>query len=122
MRSALLDKILKETPLDTRLKVSNQAAFINLITELGFRENKSWDEEDEKDNALLLKLTKLANEHTDNQVKTLRNWEDDTGADTTFKAELKAKLKEAIDSGKYGPNFVAGLVFVKNILLEQPKS
>ncbi len=53
-------------------------AFIHLITELGYRENKSWDENDEKDNEILIKLMKLAKEHTDNQMKTIKRFEEDS--------------------------------------------
>lgn len=78
MRSKIIEKILKETPLKTRLKVSNEMAFIHLITELGYREDKAWDENDEEDNRILLKLTALANEHTNNQMKTIDRWKRDT--------------------------------------------
>jgi hypothetical protein len=78
MRSDLITKILKETPLEIRLKVSNEMAFIHLITELGYRENKAWDETDDKDNEILNKLMKLAKEHTEHQMKTIEKWKDDT--------------------------------------------
>lgn len=77
MRSELVKKILKETPLETRLKVSNEMAFIMLITDLGFRESKMWNEDDEKDNELLDKLMKFAKEHTANQMKTIERWKED---------------------------------------------
>ncbi len=78
MRSKLISKLLKETPLETRLKVGNEMAFIMLITELGYRENKMWDENDEKDNEILNKLLKFAKEHTENQMKTIERWKEDT--------------------------------------------
>jgi hypothetical protein len=78
MRSPLIKKILKETPLETRLKVSNEMAFIMLITELGFRENKMWNENDPKEMELLGKLCKFAEEHTKNQMKTIEEWKKDT--------------------------------------------
>ena len=77
MRSKLIDKILKETPLAIRLKVSNEMAFIMLITDLGFREDKMWDESNEEDNILLAKLMKFAKEHTDNQLKSIERWKKD---------------------------------------------
>ena len=65
---------MKKTPLESRLKVSNQMAFIDLIVALGYRENKMWtDEEDE----LLQKLCDLAKKHTDAQLKQIIQWEKD---------------------------------------------
>ena len=56
-------------PLDSKLRVANEMAFINLIVELGYREDKGWtDEEDE----LLSKLMKLADDHTESQLKIIR--------------------------------------------------
>jgi hypothetical protein len=78
MRSEIVKKILRETPLETRLKVSNEMAFIMLIHELGFREEKMWNEDDEKDNELLGKIMKFAKEHTDNQMKTIERWKEDS--------------------------------------------
>ena len=61
-------KILKDIPLKTRLKVLNEMAFIDLISELGYREDKMWtDEEDE----LLSKLCKLAMKHTENILEEI---------------------------------------------------
>ena len=67
-------KILKETPLKTRLEVSNQMAFISLLTELGFREDKYWtDDEDE----LLKKLCQSAKKHTKHQLQQIEKWKQD---------------------------------------------
>ena len=61
-----IKELMKDIPLETRLKVSNEMAFINLIVELGYREDKAWtDDEDE----LLGKLMTLADEHTKSQMK-----------------------------------------------------
>lgn len=38
----IVEQLLKRIPLHTRLKVSNEFAFMNLITELGYREDKYW--------------------------------------------------------------------------------
>lgn len=77
MRSKLVEKLLKETPLEIRLKVSNEMAFIMLITELGYRENKMWDENNEKDNEILNKLLRFAKKHTEDQMKTIEEWKKD---------------------------------------------
>ena len=73
----MINKILKETPLETRLKVSNEMAFIMLITKLGYRESKMWDENDEKDNEILKILLSFATEHTKNQMRDIKEWEED---------------------------------------------
>lgn len=41
-----IDEILNNTPLDVKIKVSNEMYSIYLIHELGFREEKYWTEED----------------------------------------------------------------------------
>ena len=49
-------------------------AFITLLSEVGFRENKVWsDEEDE----LLTKLCDLALKHTKHQLEQIKEWEKD---------------------------------------------
>lgn len=70
MRSAIVDRIMRRTPLETKLKVSNEMAFITLITELGYREDKMWTPEEDE---LMAKLCKLANEHTQNQLRSIEN-------------------------------------------------
>lgn len=67
--SKILEDIGKNIPLETKLKVSNEMAFIDLIVELGYREDKAWtDDEDE----LLSKLMLLAEKHTESQMKYIR--------------------------------------------------
>jgi len=74
MRSEICERILKSIPLETRLKVGNEMAFINLIVELGYREDRMWsDEEDE----LLTKLMDLAKQHTDDTLKEIESWKED---------------------------------------------
>jgi len=74
MKSDIISKILKETPLEIRLNVDNEFAFINLITELGFREDKMWED---CEDPMLRKLIMLANELTKRQIKTIERWEKD---------------------------------------------
>ena len=72
--SKVLEKIRKETPLKTRLKVSTEMAFINLISELGYRENKMWTEdEDETLNKLCALAKDLANDH----INEFEQWQKD---------------------------------------------
>jgi len=59
------------TPLDVRLNVINQIAFINLITELGYREDKYWTPEEDE---ILNKLCRLANKHTTDILRELEEY------------------------------------------------
>ncbi len=64
----------KIIPLEIRLKVANEMAFISLLSTLGFRENKMWtDDEDE----LLSKLIEAAKKHTNDQLKCIKKWKED---------------------------------------------
>ena len=77
MKSKILEKIVKEIPLEIRLKVSNEMAFISLITDLGYRKDKMWDENDKVDNEIFCKLMKLAKEHTAHQLEEIEKWKKD---------------------------------------------
>jgi hypothetical protein len=54
--------------LETRIKVSTQIAFINLIHELGYRKEGYWQPEEDE---LLIKLINLADKHTENILEEL---------------------------------------------------
>lgn len=43
----LLEKIMNEIPLSTHLTVSIQLAMIDLLSAVGFRENKMWTDDEE---------------------------------------------------------------------------
>ncbi len=67
-------RILRKTPLETRLYVSNEMAFITLLSELGFRENKSWASDEDE---VLQKLCDFAKKHTKHQLEQISSWEKD---------------------------------------------
>jgi len=67
-------KILKETPLNIRLNVINEFAFIDLITELGYREEKAWTDEE---NETLSRLMNLAKKLTLRTLQEIQQWEQD---------------------------------------------
>jgi hypothetical protein len=69
MRSKIINKILKRINLKTQLRISNQTAFIMLLSELGYREDKMWTDEE---NEILEKLCLFAEKHTDDQLKTIK--------------------------------------------------
>ena len=64
----------KDIPLETRLKVNNEAAFINLIVELGYRESKMWTPDEDE---LFGKLLGLANKLTQWQLEAIEEWKKD---------------------------------------------
>lgn len=68
--SKLIDEISNNVPLKTKIRVLNEMAFIDLIIELGFREDKFWTEEED---GLLEKLMKLAEEHTNLIMKEIES-------------------------------------------------
>ena len=61
----LIDKITPEI----RVKVLCEVAFINLITELGYREDKAWTEEE---NDTLTKLMKSAEDLSNEIIKVIK--------------------------------------------------
>ena len=68
------EKVLKETSLQIRLKVINEMMFIKLLTELGFRQDKMWTEDEED---MLTKLCYLAENATELQMEEIKEWEKD---------------------------------------------
>jgi len=70
-KNGVISRLLKKIPLSTEIRVGNQMAFINLIHELGYRENKYWTEED---NDLFQKIIDLADKHTKDQLKDIKKY------------------------------------------------
>lgn len=69
-----LEERFKKIPLKTRLNILNQTTFISLLSELGYRGNKIWtDEEDDKFD----KLIELANKHTEDILEEISEWIED---------------------------------------------
>jgi hypothetical protein len=115
MRSKIVEKILINMPLETEINVSNQMAFIALIHELGFRENKFWNENDEKDNELLNKIHKFALEHSKNQLETIEKFIDD---DRPFYSDKNAERVYKLNKeqkNKYRHPLTCGGSNLKNV-------
>ena len=68
-----IKKLLVSTPLRTRIKVETQMAFINLLSELGYRQGM-WRE---REDPILNRLCELAEKHTDDLLETIERWEKD---------------------------------------------
>lgn len=69
-----IDKLLKETPLSTRLNVLNETTFITLITKLGYRDEKMWSE-DENDKLNIIR--EIARTLTTDTLTEIKEWVDD---------------------------------------------
>ncbi|MFW6243138.1 MAG: hypothetical protein ACOC2W_03170 [bacterium] len=70
----ILSDSLKNIPLETRLNVLNEMSFINLITKIGYREEKYWTE-DEKDKRII--ISNFAKELTYDILEEIKEWEND---------------------------------------------
>lgn len=69
----ILDEFLNEpASLETKLKVSNDMAFISLLTELGYRPDKMWGPDEEE---TYKKLMKASQKHTDYQLGLIKESE-----------------------------------------------
>ena len=73
MRSETVDRLLKSIPLKVRIRVANQTAFINLLSELGYRDGYWTPDEDIK----LQKLCELAEALTEQHLEDFKEWEKD---------------------------------------------
>lgn len=75
MKSEFFEKILKEVPLETRFKVLLEMFYINLITDLGFRKDKMWNENDKEDMDLLNKILETAKKDSESFVEEVERWQ-----------------------------------------------
>lgn len=74
MKNEIVARLLKKIPLEIRLKVSTEMAMIDLLTEMGYREDKAWtEEEDEKLHILVQAAERLTKWH----LKEIKQWEED---------------------------------------------
>ena len=74
MKNNRIENILKRVPLKTRLRVVNEMTFMELITELGYREDKMWTDDE---SAILHKLLSMAGILTTRQIEEFEEWEND---------------------------------------------
>ena len=68
MKSKIAEDILNNILLETKIKISTEFAFINLIHELGFREEKYWSDGDVE---ILNKILELAKKHSENIIEII---------------------------------------------------
>jgi hypothetical protein len=74
MRSKVVDRMMKNMPLKTRLKVSIEMFLINFLTDAGFREDKFWGDDDD---SLLKKICKHAEKMADSHMENIEEWRKD---------------------------------------------
>lgn len=72
MEENIISKMAARTTLIARLNVLNQMKFIDLLTELGYRENKMWSPDEDE---VLSKLCTSANKHTLSILDEIQEWE-----------------------------------------------
>lgn len=61
----LIQKLLDETSLETKLRILNEMSFIDILTKLGYREDEMWTDSPEDDKKLKIicdEAKKLAKE------------------------------------------------------------
>lgn len=63
VRSELIEKIRSETPLRTKLKVTLEMMLIHAITELGYRPDKMWTEDENDKLKIISDLARSEAEH-----------------------------------------------------------
>lgn len=68
-KNDIIEKIRKKTKLSNKLKVLNEMAFIDLLTVLGYREDKMWTPDEDE---LLTKLMNYAKKHTEHQLEEIK--------------------------------------------------
>lgn len=76
MRSKIVNDILKSTPLDIRIKVDVKMMLLTVLTDLGFRESRSWTDSEE-DQKILDKIEELTKKNTNYILDSIKEWEAD---------------------------------------------
>jgi len=74
MKSKILEELSRTCPLEIRLRVTTEMSFISLLTELGYREDKMWTEEEDE---ILTKLCLFSKKVTQWHLKEIEQWEKD---------------------------------------------
>ena len=75
--SNTINELLKETSLETRIKMSCWFVLNNMIHDSGAREELAWDESNPRDIQLMRILDDKTKELTDKILKDIKEWEQD---------------------------------------------
>jgi len=80
MRSKAMEKIMKEIPLETRIRVSTEAAFVVFANDAGCRKNKD-SYITEEDDELYGIIFEYADIYAQGVMEDIKEWLDDTKGD-----------------------------------------
>jgi len=75
--SNTISELLKETSLETRIKMSCWFMINNVIHESGVREESAWDETNPKDIEMMKLLDDKTRELTEKILRNIKEWEED---------------------------------------------
>jgi len=75
--SNTISELLKETSLETRIKMSCWFMINNVIHESGAREESAWDETNPKDIEMMKLLDDKTRELTETILRNIKEWEED---------------------------------------------
>jgi hypothetical protein len=75
--SNTISELLKETSLETRIKMSCWFTINNVIHESGAREEAAWDETNPKDIEMMRLLDDKTKELTETILRNIKEWEED---------------------------------------------
>jgi hypothetical protein len=75
--SYTISELLKETSLETRIKMSCWFVLNNMIHDSGAREESAWNESNPRDIDLMRILDDKTKELTDKILKDIKEWEQD---------------------------------------------
>jgi hypothetical protein len=70
-------ELIKETPLESRVRISCWFALNNMIHDSGAREESVWDETNPKDIEMMRLLDDKTKELTETILKNIKEWEED---------------------------------------------
>jgi hypothetical protein len=75
--SNTISELLKETSLETRVKLSCWFMINNVLHETGVREEKAWDNNNKRDVELMMLLENKTMELTETILRNIKEWEED---------------------------------------------
>ncbi len=75
--SNTISELLKETSLETRVKLSCWFMINNVLHETGVRQEKAWDNNNKRDVELMMLLENKTMELTETILKNIKEWEED---------------------------------------------
>jgi hypothetical protein len=75
--SNTISELLKETPLESRIKMSCWFMINNVIHESGARKETAWDETNPKDIEMMKLLDNKTTELTETILRNIKEWEED---------------------------------------------